>query len=39
VERYTYAPSPVDAMYPGDYTGLPGSPGTAVLGPSNGDGD
>jgi 2-oxoisovalerate dehydrogenase E1 component alpha subunit len=25
VERYTYAPSPVDSVYPGDYTGLPGS--------------
>ena len=24
VERFTYAPSPVDAVYPGDYTGLPG---------------
>ncbi len=24
VERHTYAPSPVDAVYPGDYTGLPG---------------
>jgi 2-oxoisovalerate dehydrogenase E1 component alpha subunit len=24
VEKYTYAPSPVDAVYPGDYTGLPG---------------
>jgi 2-oxoisovalerate dehydrogenase E1 component alpha subunit len=24
VERYTYAASPVDAVYPGDYTGLPG---------------
>src|SRR5262249_14671196 len=23
VERYTYADSPVDAVYPGDYTGLP----------------
>jgi 2-oxoisovalerate dehydrogenase E1 component alpha subunit len=23
VERYTYAPSPVDAVYPEDYTGLP----------------
>lgn len=23
VERYTYYPSPVDAVYPGDYTGLP----------------
>jgi 2-oxoisovalerate dehydrogenase E1 component alpha subunit len=23
VERYTYAPSPVDAVYPDDYTGLP----------------
>jgi 2-oxoisovalerate dehydrogenase E1 component alpha subunit len=23
VYRYTYAPSPVDAVYPGDYTGLP----------------
>ena len=23
VERYTYAPSGVDAVYPGDYTGLP----------------
>jgi 2-oxoisovalerate dehydrogenase E1 component alpha subunit len=23
VERHTYAPSPVDAVYPGDYTGLP----------------
>jgi 2-oxoisovalerate dehydrogenase E1 component alpha subunit len=23
VERYTYAPSEVDAVYPGDYTGLP----------------
>jgi 2-oxoisovalerate dehydrogenase E1 component alpha subunit len=23
VERYTYAPSPMDAVYPGDYTGLP----------------
>ena len=25
VERFTYAPSEVDAIYPGDYTGLPGS--------------
>jgi 2-oxoisovalerate dehydrogenase E1 component alpha subunit len=25
VEKLTYAPSPVDAVYPGDYTGLPGS--------------
>jgi 2-oxoisovalerate dehydrogenase E1 component alpha subunit len=24
VERHTYAPSPVDAIYPEDYTGLPG---------------
>lgn len=24
VERFTYANSPVDAVYPGDYTGLPG---------------
>jgi 2-oxoisovalerate dehydrogenase E1 component alpha subunit len=24
VERFTYAPSPVDAVYPEDYTGLPG---------------
>ena len=23
VEKYTYAPSPVDAVYPRDYTGLP----------------
>jgi 2-oxoisovalerate dehydrogenase E1 component alpha subunit len=23
VETFTYAPSPVDAVYPGDYTGLP----------------
>ncbi len=23
VERHTYAPSPVDSVYPGDYTGLP----------------
>jgi 2-oxoisovalerate dehydrogenase E1 component alpha subunit len=23
VERHTYAPSPVDVVYPGDYTGLP----------------
>jgi 2-oxoisovalerate dehydrogenase E1 component alpha subunit len=23
VEKYTYADSPVDAVYPGDYTGLP----------------
>jgi len=23
IERYTYHPSPVDAVYPGDYTGLP----------------
>jgi 2-oxoisovalerate dehydrogenase E1 component alpha subunit len=23
VERFTYAPSPVDRVYPGDYTGLP----------------
>jgi len=23
VEKWTYAPSPVDAVYPGDYTGLP----------------
>jgi 2-oxoisovalerate dehydrogenase E1 component alpha subunit len=23
VRKYTYAPSPVDAVYPGDYTGLP----------------
>ena len=25
VEKFTYAPSRVDAVYPGDYTGLPGS--------------
>jgi 2-oxoisovalerate dehydrogenase E1 component alpha subunit len=25
VELFTYAPSPVDAVYPGDYTGLPGT--------------
>jgi 2-oxoisovalerate dehydrogenase E1 component alpha subunit len=25
VEKYTYAPSPVDKVYPGDYTGLPDS--------------
>jgi 2-oxoisovalerate dehydrogenase E1 component alpha subunit len=24
VEKFTYAPSPVDAVYPQDYTGLPG---------------
>jgi len=24
VEKYTYAPSPVDVVYPEDYTGLPG---------------
>lgn len=24
VEMFTYAPSPVDVVYPGDYTGLPG---------------
>jgi 2-oxoisovalerate dehydrogenase E1 component alpha subunit len=24
VEKFTYAPSPVDAVYPNDYTGLPG---------------
>jgi 2-oxoisovalerate dehydrogenase E1 component alpha subunit len=24
VEKFTYAPSPVDAVYPEDYTGLPG---------------
>jgi 2-oxoisovalerate dehydrogenase E1 component alpha subunit len=24
IETHTYAPSPVDAVYPGDYTGLPG---------------
>jgi hypothetical protein len=23
VEKHTYAPSTVDAVYPGDYTGLP----------------
>jgi 2-oxoisovalerate dehydrogenase E1 component alpha subunit len=23
VERFTYHPSPVDSVYPGDYTGLP----------------
>jgi 2-oxoisovalerate dehydrogenase E1 component alpha subunit len=23
VNKHTYAPSPVDAVYPGDYTGLP----------------
>src|SRR5262249_49147004 len=23
IEKFTYAPSPVDAVYPGDYTGLP----------------
>jgi 2-oxoisovalerate dehydrogenase E1 component alpha subunit len=39
VKRYTYAPSPVDAIFPGDYTGLPGSPGTAVPELSNGNGD
>jgi 2-oxoisovalerate dehydrogenase E1 component alpha subunit len=26
VEKYTYAPSRVDAVYPGDYTGLPPAP-------------
>jgi 2-oxoisovalerate dehydrogenase E1 component alpha subunit len=25
IELYTYAPSSVDAVYPGDYTGLPGA--------------
>ena len=25
VYKFTYAPSPVDAVYPGDYTGLPGA--------------
>ena len=25
VYAYTYADSPVDAVYPGDYTGLPGA--------------
>ena len=25
VEKHTYAPSAVDAVYPGDYTGLPAS--------------
>lgn len=25
IELHTYAPSPVDAVYPGDYTGLPSS--------------
>jgi 2-oxoisovalerate dehydrogenase E1 component alpha subunit len=25
VEKFTYAPSPVDTVYPGDYTGLPGA--------------
>ena len=25
VYRFTYAPSEVDAVYPGDYTGLPGA--------------
>ena len=25
VEKHTYAPSPVDTVYPDDYTGLPGS--------------
>ncbi|HEV3143417.1 MAG TPA: thiamine pyrophosphate-dependent dehydrogenase E1 component subunit alpha [Gemmataceae bacterium] len=39
VERYTYAPSPVDAIYAGDYTGLPGSPGTAVPGLDKNGGD
>ncbi|CEF48224.1 unnamed protein product [uncultured bacterium] len=24
IETFTYAPSPVDVVYPGDYTGLPG---------------
>ena len=24
IPRFTYAPSPVDAVYPDDYTGLPG---------------
>lgn len=28
VERFTYAPSPVDAVYPHDYTGLPAIKGT-----------
>ena len=23
INRFTYAPSPVDAVYPDDYTGLP----------------
>ena len=23
IEKHTYAPSPVDAVYPEDYTGLP----------------
>ncbi len=26
VEKFTYAPSPVDKVYPGDYTGLPPGP-------------
>jgi len=25
IEKFTYAPSPVDQVYPGDYTGLPGA--------------
>jgi 2-oxoisovalerate dehydrogenase E1 component alpha subunit len=25
INRHTYAPSPVDAVYPEDYTGLPQS--------------
>jgi 2-oxoisovalerate dehydrogenase E1 component alpha subunit len=28
VYRFTYAPSPVDVVYPQDYTGLPGQSGT-----------
>jgi 2-oxoisovalerate dehydrogenase E1 component alpha subunit len=27
VYRFTYAPSPVDVVYPQDYTGLPGQKG------------
>ena len=41
VEKFTYAPSRVDAVYPGDYTGLPQEtlPVSATLGatPMNGN--
>lgn len=33
VEKHTYASSPVDAVYPGDYTGLPDDAPTGLQSP------